>query len=99
MTETPLESVPNWSEEDVARLKRSWITTAEQVVALSATEGGIRSLAEQLEMSEEAAWRLVEAARATLAPAVRAEMEEFVDTSEYGMGVLRPRNRDERPSP
>jgi adenylosuccinate lyase len=99
MADTLLERVPGWSEEDVARLKSSWITTAEQVVALSATERGILSLAEQLEVSEEEANRLVECARAVLAPDTRAEMEEAVDTSEYGMGALQPRRGEGRRSP
>ena len=90
MSETPLDGVPGWSADQVARLRESWITTAEQVVALSATERGVRSLAEQLGVREDEARRLVESARAQLAPGVRAEMEQPVDTSEYGLGALRP---------
>jgi hypothetical protein len=95
MADTPLESIPEWSEELVARAKESWITTAEQVVALSVTTSGLRSLAEQLQVSEEEARRLIEAARMQLTPAMREEMEEKVDTSEYGLGVRRPQNEDE----
>lgn len=90
MADTPLESVPGWSEDQVARMKESWLTTAEQVVALGAQPRGITSLAEQLNTSEEEALRLVESARAVLTPAKRAEMEEVVDTSEYGLGALPP---------
>lgn len=91
MAETPLHDVPGWTEEYVERMARAWITTAEQVVALSATPGGPRSLAEQLGMSEDEARPLVEAARDALQPRVRAEMEQPVDPSEYGLGVpLRP---------
>jgi hypothetical protein len=93
MADTPLESVPGWSEGQVAQMKQSWITTAEQVVALGATRNGIRSLAEQLEVSEDEARGLVEAARAKLAPATRADLEKAVDTSEYGLGVLPPREK------
>jgi hypothetical protein len=88
MAGTPLESVAGWSEDQVARMKESWITTAEQVVALSATPRGVSSRAEQLNTSEDEAQSLVEAARAGLPPATRAEMEEVVDTSEYGLGAL-----------
>jgi len=95
MADTPLESIPEWSKDLVARAQEAWITTAEQVVALSATTGGLRSLAEQLRVSEEEARRLLEAARAQLTPATRAEMEEKVDTSEYGLGARRPQNEDE----
>ena len=96
MPDTQLEKVPGWSEDQVARMKKSWITTAEQVVALSATEGGLRSVSEQLKISEQEARRLVDSARLTLDPAVRAEMETPVDTSQYGLGVLPPRKGQEK---
>ena len=89
-TETPLEKIKEWPEELVRRLKQSWITTAEQVVAASATPGGLHSLAEQLEVPEEEAVRLVSAARAHLNPAVVAQLEQPIDTRAYGLGVLKP---------
>jgi hypothetical protein len=64
MTDTPLHLVPGWSADQVARLAKSWINSAEQVVAISMTSGGIRSLAEQLKVPEAEAQRLVELARA-----------------------------------
>ena len=87
MADTPLHDVPGWTEEHVGRLARAWITTAEQVVAVSSTPGGLRSIAEQLRVSEDEARRLVDAAREALEPRVRAELERPVDTSEYGLGV------------
>ena len=89
MAETPLRDVPGWKAEYVERLAQAWITSAEQVVAVSSTPGGLRSLAEQLGVSEDEANRLVEAARDALQPAVRAEMETPVDVSEFGLGVPR----------
>jgi hypothetical protein len=89
MADTPLRDVPGWTDEYVERAEQAWITTAEQVVALDATPGGLRSLAEQLGVSEDEARPIVEAARNALQSAVRAEMEEPVDTSEYGLGVPR----------
>ena len=94
MADTPLQGVPGWSEEHVASMGRSWITTAEQVVAVATTPRGLRSLAEQLDVPEGEAQRLVEAARARLAPAVRAEMESAVDSGVYGLGARRPREED-----
>jgi hypothetical protein len=94
MSDTPLEKVPGWSAEQIARAKESWLTTAEQVVALSATGRGVRSLAEQLGVSEAEAERLVESARAQLTPGARTAMEERVDTRDYGLGALRPRDED-----
>lgn len=91
MSDTPLEQVPGWSADHIRRANASWITTAEQVVSLSAAERGLQSLAEQLEVDPDEARRLVESARAQLAPAVRAEMEERVDPRDYGLGARPPR--------
>jgi hypothetical protein len=96
MADTPIETVPGWSADLVARAKSSWVTTAEQVVAVGATTRGIRSLAEQLGVPEDRARELLESARMTLAPAKRAEMEKAVDTSEYGLGVLPPKGEDRK---
>ena len=90
MADTPLEGLPGWSADHVARMREVGMTTAAQVVALSATSRGLSSLAEQLNTSEDEAESLVESARAALSPAERAEMEEVVDTSEYGLGALPP---------
>jgi hypothetical protein len=92
MADTPLEGLPGWSADQVARMREVGMTTAAQVVALSATSRGLSSLAEQLNTSEDEAESLVESARAALSPAERAEMEEVVDTSEYGLGALPPRS-------
>lgn len=88
MANTPLESVPGWSQDQVARMKQVWVNTVEQVVALAATVRGVRSLAEHLNVSEQEARSLVKSARAKLAPAVRAQMEEEVDTSESSLRKL-----------
>lgn len=93
MIDTPLEQVPGWSADQVAQMKKSWITTAEQVVAISATSGGIRSLAEQLGVSEDKGRQLVAAARAQLTPDTRAEMEKSTDVEQRGLGVLPPHNQ------
>jgi Xaa-Pro aminopeptidase len=90
VADTLLESVPGWSADQVARMRAVGMTTAAQVVALSATSRGLSSLAEQLNTSEDEAESLMESARAALSPAERAEMEEVVDTSEYGLGALPP---------
>ena len=95
--ETPLNKVTEWPQELVQRLQQSWITTVEQVVAASATPGGLRSLAEQLEVPEEEVVRLVRAARAHLDPAVAAQLEQPVNTRTYGLGVLRPRSEEPKP--
>jgi len=95
--ETPLDKIKEWPQELVQRLQQSWITTAEQVVATSATPDGLRSLAEQLEVSEEEVTRLVSAARTHLDPAVAAQLGQPVDTHTYGLGVLRPPSDAQKP--
>jgi hypothetical protein len=90
MADTPLEAVRGWSPDQVARMKAAWITTAEQVVALSATASGLQSLSEQLQMSRDEARRLVDLARSVLSAETRAEMEQTADTSDYGLGAVRP---------
>ncbi|MBC7893363.1 MAG: hypothetical protein H7Y12_14200 [Sphingobacteriaceae bacterium] len=90
MEDTALEHVPGWSEDQVARLQEVWITTAEQVVALSATTHGLRSLAEQLDVTQEQARELVDSARAVLTPSLREALETKPDTDDRGLGVLPP---------
>jgi hypothetical protein len=74
----------------VSRLRDVWITTAEQVVALAATAGGVTSLADHLHTTEDRARELVDRARAALDPQRLRELDTPVDTSEYGLGVLPP---------
>ena len=90
MADTPLEEVPIWSRSQIAKLKDSWITTAEQVVGIAATPSGIQSLATQLAVSEEEVRRLVAAAAAALPPDVRVTLERGHDTRNYGLGALPP---------
>lgn len=95
--ETPLENIQEWPKELVQRLQQSWITSAEQVVAVSATPGGLRSLAQQLKVSEDEAARLVSAVRAHLDPAVVAQLAQPVDTRTQGLGALRPPSDEPQP--
>ena len=94
MPETPLEQVPGWTAGPIARLRKSWINSAEQVVAVAATDGGIRSLAQQMNVSEPEAERLVDFARRALAPAKRAEMDQPFLADDRGMGAAPPRKED-----
>lgn len=94
MAETELHKVPGWSADHVARLAKSWINSADQVVAISATSGGVQSLAQQLNVSEEEAARLVGLARAALTPEIRTEMGQRFDSDDRGMGAVRPGKED-----
>ena len=73
---TPLDSIQGWTPEKVSRMKDVWITTAEQVVALAATEKGLQSLSEQLQVDIEEARQLYLAARDRLSPEARQELDQ-----------------------
>ncbi len=91
MNDTPLDAVPGWLPEHIAALKKAWITTAEQVVGISATPDGVRSLSKQLQVSEAEARRLVDAATEALPAQRRAELSQPADTSQFGLGARPPR--------
>jgi hypothetical protein len=91
MAETELHDVPGLTEDQVARLGKSWINSAEQLVAISATSGGIQSLAQQLHVSETEARRLIALARAVLTPEAQSEMGQRFDSDDRGMGARSPR--------
>jgi hypothetical protein len=87
---TPLDSIEGWTPEKVSRMKEAWITTAEQVVALAATEKGLQSLSEQLQTDIDEARQLYLAARDRLSPEARQELDQPADTRDFGLGVLPP---------
>lgn len=99
MAEIELHTVPGWSAQHIARLASSWITTAEQVVAISVTSGGLRSLADQLGVTEAEAQRLVFLARDQLPPATRAAMGERFDSDDRGMGSMNPGKEEDGKKP
>jgi hypothetical protein len=90
MAEIELHKVPGWSAEHVSRAALSWISSAEQVVAISVTSGGVQSLAEQLAVSTDEAQRLVHLARAALSPESRTEMGQRFESNDRGMGARSP---------
>jgi hypothetical protein len=87
---TPLDSIEGWTPEKVSRMKDVWVTTAEQVVALAATEKGLQSLSQQLEVDIEEARQLYLAARDRLSPEARRELDQPADTRDFGRGALPP---------
>ncbi|HUO08907.1 MAG TPA: hypothetical protein VM008_11440 [Phycisphaerae bacterium] len=87
---TPLSSIPGWSPEIVRKLNSRWISTAEQVVGVAASQAGLESLAKDLGLSTRQTRGLVDNARAALPPSVANELGKEVDTSQYGLGSLPP---------
>lgn len=99
MAQTELHNVPGWSAEHVAQLAKSWINSAEQVVAVSVTSGGVASLAQQMNVSKEEAQRLINLVRAALTPEARAEMGQRFDSDQRGMGAIAPGKEDDDKQP
>lgn len=96
MANTELHDVPGWSPLHVAQMAKSWINSAEQVVAISVTSGGMASLAQQLSVTEEEARRLVDLARAALSHEAQAEMGQPFTSDERGMGSMVPEKEGDK---
>jgi hypothetical protein len=92
MEEVPIEDVPGWSAGQIARAKRAWLTTAQQIVAVSNAPGGMRSLAGQLNIDEEDLAPLVEAARKSFSSEKAAAIDNSPDSEEFGLGATTPPN-------
>jgi hypothetical protein len=95
--DVPLDQVEGIPVELADKLKQLWITSAEQVVATGATPGGAAALADHLGVSETEVADLIARAREQLSPEIAVEMETPVDTSEYGLGAIRPQKRRNEP--
>jgi len=79
-----------WPPEALKRLGGSWITTAEQVVAIAATDGGMSALARQTDLSPEVVEKFVDRTREALPSSVRDKLSRPADTSQFGTGANRP---------
>jgi hypothetical protein len=89
-SDVPLVEIDEWPKDLVEKLNKIWLTTAEQVVATSATPDGLQALANHLGLPVKDTIPLIEAARSRLSPDLVKELESPVDTSEYGLGAIRP---------
>lgn len=94
--ETELTRLPFWPRAALGRLGESWITTAEQVVGVAATDAGIKALAEQAGLSEREVADLVARTRDALPPDVRARLSAPADTSQFGRGAIDPTKKGSR---
>jgi hypothetical protein len=82
-----------WPPEALKRLSGSWITTAEQVVAIAATHGGISALAKQAELPPDIVEQFVDRTRQMLPSSVRDKLSRPADTSQFGTGANRPSDK------
>jgi hypothetical protein len=93
--ETRLETLGIWPAEALKRLTDAWIVTAEQAVAAAATRGGLDALAAHTGLPRPEVERLVEATEGRLDPAARARFGAPADTSQQGLGAIRPPDRED----
>lgn len=89
-TNTDLGGVAGWPQAVRERLAASWITSAEQVVAIAATVGGVRSLAVQAQVSEAQMHDLVRTATDHLPAEVAQRLSRPADTTQFGLGARPP---------
>jgi hypothetical protein len=82
-----------WPPEALKRLSGSWITTAEQVVAIAATDGGMSALAKQTGLPPEVVEHCVDRTRQALPSSVRDKLSKPADTSQFGTGAKRPSDK------
>jgi hypothetical protein len=91
--ETQLASLGFWPAEALQQLRENWITTAEQVVAISATSNGISALAQQTRLSEPEVRRLIAQTAEFLPDDIRQNLMKPADTSQFGRGAIKPSDR------
>jgi hypothetical protein len=91
--ETPLSQFDMFSKDMIAKLAGHWITSAEQLIAHSARDKGLKDLARLLELEPGELAGHVTELKKVLGPEVVAQMEQQY-LRDKGMGALDPRKRD-----
>jgi len=92
--DTPLSAIPSIPATLATKLQASWITTAEQLLAVAATSGGTEALINQLKISREELNDLLNRARRALPSGVVKEVETRADTSQQNLGALPPKDKN-----
>jgi hypothetical protein len=87
---TSLDKVLGLSPELIQKLSSAWINTVEQFVAIGLTQGGLESIARQLEIDEGAARSLFVAARSILSPDAIDRLESNTEINRFGIGAMPP---------
>ena len=87
---TPLTAISEWSKGHAQALSEKWITTAEQVVGIGSTADGVKSLAEQLGVTETEMRHLLRKAKEAIPPATQERLATRADTTQRGLGALPP---------
>ncbi|AHE55070.1 hypothetical protein [Sphingomonas sanxanigenens] len=85
-----LDELGLWPDEALAKLRGAWITTADQLIAMARTSGGVAALSEQTGVDAGEVSRLVGLTEAHRREQGGLGMAGPADTADYGMGALRP---------
>lgn len=79
-----------WPDDALEKLRGAWITTADQLIAMAKTSGGVTALSEQTGVERGEVSRLVGLTEAYRRDQGGLGMAGPADTSDYGLGALRP---------
>jgi hypothetical protein len=82
-----LETLDGFDSRYVAKLAESWITTADQLIAIAATPNGLTQLASLLNIPPTKMAQLLDLARVALAPSTVSRLEQPLDTSRLPLGA------------
>lgn len=88
--EIELAGLGFWPNDALDRLRASWITTAEQILAIAATTDGLVALTRQTGLGSGELVKLVEHTRQMVAPELRERLSKPADTSKFGTGAVDP---------
>ncbi len=94
--DTELDRLGFWPRAALERLSASWITTAEQLVAIAATADGMAALAQETGLPARELEQLVDRTRQALPQSLREELSKPADTSQFGTGANEPPKRTEQ---
>lgn len=93
--ELMLEAIDVWPPRVVEKLRQSWIITADQVIALAATDDGVATIARTGGLEVAQVRTMLDQTRALLTLGRLGELETPIDTSTYGLGAQAPERRGE----
>jgi hypothetical protein len=92
--DTELARLDFWPRDALERLSASWITTAEQLVAIAATSDGMSALAQQTGLPVSRLEQLVNRTRLALPASLREQLSKPADTSQFGTGAIDPSKKN-----
>lgn len=88
---SPLSSLKGFPKRHLNKLAELNITTAEQFVSLANTGDKREKIARFLGLELDELTSLIELAKGSLTEDVIKEMEAPIDTTQYGLGALKPK--------